>query len=92
MGYFSNGEEGEAYRKKWCDRCLHDNLENSINCRVWVLHYIFNYPECDKLDSFLHVLIPLSKDGLGNERCSMFVERNLLSNLAIQKYESDTIE
>ena len=89
MGYFSNGAEGEMYQDEWCSRCLHDNPDKDIHCPVWGLHLTMNYAECNKPESHLHVLIPRSKDHLGNERCTMFVDRGLLSNLAIEKFESE---
>jgi hypothetical protein len=69
MGTFSNGTEGEIYREQYCDRCIHGN-----DCAVWLAHEIHNYDECNNKDSILHMLIPLSNDGLGNEQCSMFHE------------------
>lgn len=68
MGYFSNGTEGEMYRERYCSRCIHEQ-----DCRVWMLHELHNYDECNNEFSFLHVLIPRSKDKLSNERCNMFV-------------------
>jgi hypothetical protein len=89
MGYFSNGTEGEDYQQKWCSRCLHENVEKYIGCPVWNLHLLHNYDECNKPDSYLHRLIP--RDGTENKRCSMFVDRGLLSNLALEKFESDKL-
>lgn len=71
MGYFSNGTEGEMYEDRWCSRCIH--RDDQRGCPIWMLHHLHNYEECNKPDSFLHVLIPRSKDDLSNERCSMFV-------------------
>lgn len=71
MGYFSNGTEGESYRVEYCSQCIHDQADGG--CSVWLLHMLNNYAECNKPDSYLHVLIPRSKDGLSNEACSMFV-------------------
>lgn len=68
MGYFSNGTEGEMYQERWCSRCLHHK-----GCAVWLLHLLHNYDECNKPDSFLHTLIPCSEEGVGNEKCTMFV-------------------
>ena len=92
MGYFPNGSSGSDYQAKWCERCIHDNPEKDIYCPIWTLHLIHNYEECNKPNSFLHTLIPLSKDKLGNERCTMFVERGLLSNLAIEKFEHEAAQ
>lgn len=86
MGYFPNGTAGTMYYDKWCTRCLHDNMDKDVHCPVWTAHLITNYDECNKADSILHMLIPRDKDGW-NQRCLMFVDRGLLSNLAIEKYE-----
>ncbi|MGI9485425.1 MAG: hypothetical protein ACR2RF_05995 [Geminicoccaceae bacterium] len=76
MGYFSNGTEGMAYEARYCDRCIHQNgPDGNGGCQVWLLHMLHNYEECNKEDSFLHILIPLTKDGLGNEQCTMFIDK-----------------
>ena len=81
MGYFSNGTEGESYHDTYCDRCVHDqDADKGRGCPVWFLHLMHNYDECNKPDSFLHVLIPRSKDKLGNEQCSLFVQRPALEH------------
>jgi hypothetical protein len=73
MAYFSNGSEGEAYIDEYCSRCIHfQDAERNIACPIWYLHMVHNYDECNKPDSFLHVLIPRSKGGLSNEQCKMF--------------------
>jgi hypothetical protein len=87
MGYFSNGTEGALYYEQWCSRCIHDNEDKEIYCPVWGLHLTHNYAACNDDASPLHALIP--REGMGNGRCTMFVDRGLLSNLAIQKFESD---
>lgn len=71
MGYFSNGTEGEMYELQYCIKCIH-NMDPDKGCPILFLHMMHNYDECDKEDSFLHVLIPRGKDH-GNERCSMFI-------------------
>lgn len=71
MGYFPNGTAGESYHEEYCANCIHDQQEGG--CPIWFLHGLHNYEECNKKDSFLHVLIPRSKDGLGNGICSMFL-------------------
>lgn len=71
MGYFSNGTEGEDFYAKWCARCIHESEEPG--CSVWLAHQIHNYDECNNPSSILHMLIPRSKDGPGNEMCTMFV-------------------
>ena len=69
MGYFSNGSEGADYEARYCNRCIHQET-----CTVWLAHLIHNYDECNNDASILNLLIPLTKDGLGNEQCTMFVE------------------
>lgn len=90
MGYFSNGSDGEGYQEEWCSRCLHDNYEKGIYCPIWNLHLRDNYDECNKPESYLHVLIPREK--IHNSRCTMFVDRGLLTNLQIEKFEYDTLK
>jgi len=72
MGYFSNGTEGMDYQERYCSRCVHDA---NRDCPVWAAHLLHNYDECNNKGSILHMLIPRSKDGLGNEQCKMFVPR-----------------
>jgi len=74
MAYFSNGTEGEMYAEQYCDRCIHQNGSDDRGCAVWMAHLIHNYKECNNEDSILHILIPRSKDGLGNDQCLMFHE------------------
>jgi len=71
VGYFSNGTEGTSYQEAYCSECIHNQQE--AGCPIWLLHMLHNYEECNKKESFLHILIPRSKDGLGNEVCSMFL-------------------
>ncbi len=67
MGYFSNGCEGDSFRAKHCDNCVHD----AKGCTVWLLHLLHNYAECNKPDSMLHTLIPRKEDGWNGD-CTMF--------------------
>ena len=69
MAYFSNGSEGMDYQERYCNKCIHD-VDN--DCPVWLLHIMHNHEECNKLGSFLHVLIPRAKGELTNEQCKMF--------------------
>jgi len=72
MAYFANGTEGELYEDEYCSRCIHD--ENG-DCPILLLHLLYNYDECNKKDSFLHVLIPRAESGIGNEQCKMFIKK-----------------
>lgn len=35
-------------------------------------HMLYNYDECNNEKSILHLLIPRTEDGLGNQECKMF--------------------
>ncbi|MDR6818453.1 hypothetical protein J2X76_003630 [Neorhizobium sp. 2083] len=82
MAYFSNGTEGMMYEEKFCDRCLHQE-----GCPVWDAHLLYSYRDCNDEGSILHMLIP--RDGAGNARCRMFVDKGLLSNLALLQYRAE---
>lgn len=75
MGYFSNGTEGEIYREKHCDHCVHDGHGENA-CAVWGLHLLHNYDQHknEKLRQSLDMLIPRDKDDLGNGQCTMFIK------------------
>jgi len=74
MGYFSNGTEGMIYEEQYCSKCIHGGGDQPETfCPVMALHLDHNYAECNKKDSFLHVLIPL--DGVYNGQCRMFVQK-----------------
>ncbi len=75
MGYFSNGTEGMEYEEQYCSGCQH--YGNSGDCAVLEAHAAYNYAECNKPESILHMLIPRSIDGLYNEKCEMFVRGKL---------------
>ena len=74
MGYFSNGAEGDSYEEKYCSRCVHGDHENG--CPVMIAHLLYNYDDCNKPESILHILIPCSANKPYNERCSMFINKN----------------
>jgi hypothetical protein len=72
MGYFSSGAEGELYRERYCERCVHDQGE--AFCPVWEAHLWHNYGQHGDGDvgEVLGLLIPRRPDG-GNGRCRMFL-------------------
>jgi len=75
MGYFANGSEGDRYEAQYCDHCIHQNgPDGESGCAVWNAHGLFNYVDCNKPDSILHVLIPRGKGGR-NEQCRMFMRQ-----------------
>jgi hypothetical protein len=78
MGYFSNGTEGYDYEDRYCRRCANyrDKSDTgSETCPIIDAHKLYNYDECNKPDSILHILIPFKKEGLGNDECAMFLEK-----------------
>ncbi len=87
MGYFSNGTEGMMYEEEWCSKCLHHD-----DCIIWTAHLARNYQECNNKDSILHMLIPRSKNGIGNEKCRMFIDSAWLSPLSLQHFKSKQAE
>ena len=70
MAYFSNGTEGAIYQERYCSRCWHDR--DGV-CPIIAAHLVYNYDECNKKSSILHILIPRSENGIGNEECLMFI-------------------
>ncbi len=74
MAYFSNGTEGGAYEELWCSKCHHQKPEDG-GCAVMLAHLLYNYDFCNEEKNPLDVLIPRSKDKLGNEKCEMFFPR-----------------
>jgi hypothetical protein len=82
VGYFSNGAEGELYRERYCERCVHDQGE--AFCPVWEAHLWHNYSQRGdaELEEVLGLLIPrrpragassAREEGGGNGRCRMFL-------------------
>jgi len=57
-------------RTAWTTRL--DGPPDGPGCTVWLAHELHNYEECNNENSILHLLIPRTKDGLGNEQCTMF--------------------
>lgn len=83
MGYFPNGTAGMIFEEEWCDRCLHQP-----DCAVWLAHLLHNYKECNNPDSILDLLIQRTGDDSAS-KCTMFVDKGLLSPLALQKWNSE---
>ncbi len=76
MGYFSNGTEGDYYFERYCSKCVHNDEEKG--CPVWLAHLLYSYQLCNEKEHpgkhILDLLIPETKDGLGNDQCAMFHE------------------
>ena len=72
MAHFSNGTEGMVYEEMYCFRCIHCPDEEN-GCAVWDAHFLYNGDK-EKQD-LLDLLIPMKKDGLQADQCSMFKEK-----------------
>lgn len=87
MAYFPNGTSGISYMERFCFRCVHWkdlNDGRGEGCPIMDLHILWNYDAVgDDADptkkTALNNLIPLRKDGLGNEECSCFVSARSLA-------------
>lgn len=71
MGYFSNGSEGDLYRARYCDRCLHGQETDGKLCAVWDAHLLYCYGATAQQAAVLDELIP--RNGISNGECRMFV-------------------
>jgi len=84
MGYFSNGTEGMMYEEDYCDRCVHQDADGK-GCPVWLAHLLYSYELCNKDGDpgkhMLDILIPPSKDHLGNDQCTMFHAKAAVGDL-----------
>ena len=77
MAYFPNGTAGECYMSRFCFHCKNyrDKKDGrGFGCAVWGLHILYNR-ETEKEKEMLDILIPMSKDGLWQEECSMFLKK-----------------
>lgn len=81
MGYFSNGTEGDIYRDRYCENCVHwKDLGDGRGpgCPIYDLHFLYNYDQCksgepgETIAAMLGALIPRAESGLFNEQCTMF--------------------
>ena len=81
MAYFSNGTEGDMYMEKYCEKCVNWREGRGgfgEGCPVWDVHLIYNYDECNSKNNgkkILDHLIPMKKDGLFADECTMFLEK-----------------
>lgn len=77
MGYFPNQTANDCYTAQYCAHCAHNPDDpDAPMCAVMLAHMLKNYDDCNDDDSILHILIPRSEDGVGNEACTMFMDRN----------------
>ncbi len=76
MGYFSNGSEGDNFRERYCEHCIHwvdEKDELGAGCPIMDAHVLYGYEECgsrSNAESILNLLIK-RKSGPVNE-CVMF--------------------
>lgn len=62
------------YEEDFCNRCVHQKPDGE-GCAVWLAHLLYSYQECNSDSNAAHILellIPRSKDKLGNDECRMF--------------------
>jgi hypothetical protein len=67
VGYFPNGTSAEIFYERHCSKCHHDINQD---CPVFAAHLVFNYDDCNKEHSILHMLIPHDCS-----ECKMFIPR-----------------
>ena len=75
MAYFANGDEGEYYQERYCERCVHNSGNSAKMCPVLELHMIWNYDavgqNADQTKrQALNTLWP--RTGAHNDDCAMF--------------------
>lgn len=76
MGYFANGTEGMSYQDHYCQKCENWTAregDSGVGCPIIDMHMIDNYELCNVEDNYLNKLIPISENGLYNEKCVMFL-------------------
>jgi hypothetical protein len=73
MGYFANGDEGDAYYERYCSRCAHSESDD-CQCPVWDLHMIYNYKQHSSKATAAVLGLFIPREGGGNAKCVMFVE------------------
>lgn len=95
MGYFSNGTEGDAYEARWCANCVHGKSQDG--CAVMLAHILESYGQSGSTETVLSTLIPRSEDGVGNNKCRMFItvddvrrrRRERVSELQAQLFKTE---
>jgi len=72
MGYFPNGTSHEIWAQENCNKCFLGGRQ----CPIELAHLLYNYEQCKDEKSILHLLIPMTEDGLCNESCGCFIDRS----------------
>lgn len=76
--YFSNGQHGDLYEEKWCNRCIHQgDDEQGESCPVWMLHFMWNdeWHDDETKRAALDWFIP-RRQGEDFPECAMFVSKS----------------
>lgn len=83
MAYFPNATSWEYWAPDNCFRCSHwPKDDDAPPCPVETAHMLYNYEQCKDtpegkaIEAILDMLIPRTKDDLGNEKCAMFSPKN----------------
>lgn len=92
MGYFPNGTSGDYYEAEFCNKCIHQAQgDDDPDCMVMMAHMLYAYQLCNEKDHpgkhILDLLIPISKDGVGNDKCAMFKHRDGLTAKHLRDWE-----
>lgn len=88
MGYFPNSTSWECWAPDNCFKCAHwPKDEDGPPCPVETAHMLFNYTDNAELRTTLDLLIPQTKDQLGNKRCAMFKDKDGLSQRHLRDWE-----
>ena len=92
MGYFPNMTAWEFWAADNCFKCAHwPKGEDDPGCPVEMAHSLYCYELCNEETHpgkvILDMLIPETKDGLGNERCGMFRDRDGLSEKHLRDWQ-----
>lgn len=96
MGYFPNMTSWEYWAVDNCNRCAHwPKDDDAPPCPVEMAHTLYAYDLCNETDhpgkDMLDMLIPISKDGCGNDKCAMFQSRDGVTDKHLkdwQKYKA----
>lgn len=82
MAYFPNGTSGMIYEEQVCAKCAHYGEGDDVGgCPVLLIHNLYNYDQCadtehgKAIECILDLLIPRTKNDLGNEKCSLFAHK-----------------
>lgn len=94
MAYFPNGTSGMCYEEQYCAKCIHGPQgDEDPMCAVMLIHNLFNYDQCKDtpegkaVETILDLLIPRTKNDLGNEKCSLFKNRLGITDRHLKDWE-----